>query len=64
MKITFLLALMGITFSLKAQNIFPYKLDNCITNVFCLDCGDEKADVKPEAFKVLIDNLNKNERLS
>lgn len=44
--------------SVKAQNIFPNKLDNCITERFCLDCGDEKAGVKANEFKVLVDDLN------
>jgi hypothetical protein len=45
--------------SLKAQNLFPNKLDNCKTERFCLDCGDEKASVNPEAFASLIDEINK-----
>lgn len=48
-----------LALGLKAQNIFPYKLDNCITSVFCLDCGDQKANVKQIEFTALIDSLNK-----
>jgi len=45
-------------FSLKAQNLFPYKLENCVSDVFCLDCGDEKAGFEASGFEKLILDLN------
>lgn len=57
-KILLTLALLCLVYSLDAQNIFPYILHNCVTDVFCLDCGDEKGDVKPEEFEQLVKELN------
>src|SRR6185295_12990892 len=42
----------------NAQNIYPKKLDNCVTDRFCLDCGDIKANVNKDKFEKLITNLN------
>lgn len=65
MKKTFLaLSILCLYNSLKAQNLFPYKLSNCVTSVFCLDCGDEKAGVKQQEFDKLIENLNKSNNYS
>lgn len=47
------------SYSLKAQNIYPYKLTNCETSQFCLDCGDQKAGVKSPEFETLVADLNK-----
>jgi len=41
----------------NAQNLYPKKLDNCITTQFCLDCGDIKANVNKEKLEKLIANL-------
>lgn len=46
--------------SLIAQNLFPVKLDNCVTDTFCLDCGDEKASFDPDSFSRMVGNLNKS----
>lgn len=55
----FILVLLPIYVSTKinSQNLFPKKIDNCITTSFCLDCGDNKANVEKEKFDKLIDNL-------
>jgi hypothetical protein len=58
-KLALILAIVIFSHKLKAQNIFPYKLNNCITESFCLDCGDEKGSVNSEQFAKLIDNLNR-----
>tara|TARA_R110000868_G_scaffold157714_1_gene385120 strand:+ start:79 stop:1545 length:1467 start_codon:yes stop_codon:yes gene_type:complete len=50
--------------NLNAQNLFPVKLDNCITSKFCLDCGDIKAGYVEKDFKKLEDRLNKSLNLS
>jgi hypothetical protein len=42
---------------INAQNLYPKKLDNCITTQFCLDCGDIKANVDKEKYEKLIANL-------
>ena len=41
-----------------AQNLFPTKLENCKTEKFCLDCGDEKASYKIDKFEKLLVRLN------
>ena len=33
-------------------------MDNCITDNFCLDCGDIKANIDSNKLRVLLDNLN------
>ncbi|MFA6249033.1 MAG: hypothetical protein WC615_18975 [Mucilaginibacter sp.] len=57
-KLILILSALSLFLSAKAQNLFPNKLDNCITEQFCLDCGDEKAGVKANEFKALVDDLN------
>ncbi|MES2266170.1 MAG: hypothetical protein V4520_05400 [Bacteroidota bacterium] len=57
-KLILTLLAISIFLSIKAQNIFPVKLENCATERFCLDCGDEKANVKTNEFKALVDDLN------
>lgn len=47
----------------KSQNLYPKKLNNCITTVFCLDCGDIKANVDKEKFEKLIADLNSTNNL-
>jgi hypothetical protein len=59
MKIPFFILLVSLTFSLNAQNIFPFKLENCKTEKFCLDCGDTKAGYDETEFLKLQDKLNK-----
>jgi Two component regulator propeller len=63
-KIALVLTIVSIAYNLKAQNIFPYKLNNCITESFCLDCGDEKGNVNPDEFAKLIETLNKTNNYS
>src|SRR5688500_4930197 len=58
MKNIFFVLLIGFSLNLKAQNIFPIKLDNCKTEKFCLDCGDIKASYDEEEFLKLQDRLN------
>lgn len=53
-----------ITAQLNAQNIYPKKLDNCITTRFCLDCGDIKANVDKAKFEQLVLNLNSTNNLT
>jgi sugar lactone lactonase YvrE len=57
--IKYFLTLLSFTIStvINAQNLFPKKLDNCITTQFCLDCGDIKANVDKEKYEKLITNL-------
>jgi Two component regulator propeller len=62
-KITLAFLTIYITTQLNAQNLYPKKLDNCITSVFCLDCGDIKANVDKEKFDKLITNLNSTNNL-
>jgi hypothetical protein len=59
----FLLAFGAITNS-KAQNIYPYKLSNCVFGSFCLDCGDEKANYNVEKFDSLINLINTDSKLN
>ena len=57
--IKYFLTFLNITISTLtiAQNLYPKKLDNCITTQFCLDCGDIKANVDKEKYEKLITNL-------
>lgn len=59
MRKTLFILLTSFTFQANAQNLFPVKLDNCITERFCLDCGDTKAGYDEQEFSKLLDNLNK-----
>ena len=59
MRKTISIFLIGITFQVNAQNLFPVKLDNCSTDKFCLDCGDSKAGYDEQEFLKLQNNLNK-----
>lgn len=52
-----------ISFSINAQNIFAKKLDNCITDKFCLDCGDLKANVDQTKFSKLTESLSSSNNL-
>ncbi len=52
-----------ITTQLNAQNLYPKKLDNCITNHFCLDCGDVKANIDKAKFEQLVSSLNSTNNL-
>ena len=62
-KLTLTLLTLLISLGINAQNLYPKKLDNCITSVFCLDCGDIKANVDKEKFEKLIANLNSTNNL-
>lgn len=59
MRKTIFIFLIGLTFQVNAQNLFPVKLDNCKTDKFCLDCGDTKAGYDEQEFLKLQDKLNK-----
>jgi hypothetical protein len=59
MRKTIFIFLIGLTFQVNAQNLFPIKLDNCKTEKFCLDCGDTKAGYDEQEFLKLQDKLNK-----
>ncbi len=59
---SFLLALFFTT-QLNAQNLYPKKLDNCITTRFCLDCGDVKANIDKAKFEQLVIGLNSTNNL-
>ena len=59
MKKRIFIFLIGFTFQLNAQNLFPVKLDNCNTDRFCLDCGDTKAGYDEQEFLKLQEKLNK-----
>ena len=62
-KITLTLLTLYITTQLNAQNLYPKKIDNCITSVFCLDCGDIKSNVDKEKFDKLLTDLNSTNNL-
>lgn len=57
-----LIALLLVNFTFS-QNLYPKKLNNCVTDHFCLDCGDQKADVDKIAFNNLIQELNNSCKL-
>jgi hypothetical protein len=57
---TIFILLAGLSFNLNAQNIFPVKLDNCKTDRFCLDCGDNKAGYEEEEFLKLQSKLHES----
>lgn len=39
------------------QNLFPFKLDNCKTASFCLDCGDVKGGFEAVPFQEMLDEV-------
>ena len=60
-KITIISIIFFLTTTMgTAQNLFPTKLDNCIADKFCLDCGDEKASYNTAKFKKLLERINKD----
>ena len=60
-KISIIYFVAFLTINLSyAQNLFPTKLENCRTEKFCLDCGDEKASYQIDKFEKLQDRLNKS----
>lgn len=63
---TFFVIVLTLCFSpfIKAQNLYPKKLDNCITDKFCLDCGDIKANVDTLKLNSLIKELNSSNKLN
>jgi hypothetical protein len=63
-KQTIFILMTAFSFNLNAQNLFPVKLDNCVTSKFCLDCGDIKAGYVEKDFKKLEDRLRKSLNLS
>ena len=46
-----------ISINAYSQNIFPVKLDNCKSDQFCLDCGDQQAGYNENEFKKLTGDL-------
>lgn len=56
-RITLLLLAMFTVSLCHAQNLFRKKLDNCITDQFCLDCGDIKANVDRKKLQDLLDQV-------
>lgn len=48
---------------LHAQNLFPKKNDNCLTEQFCLDCGEIKANVDNPKLTALITQLSSSNNL-
>lgn len=44
--------------ALRAQHLLPVKMNNCVTERFCLDCGDVKADVDKAKFDQFLKTLN------
>ena len=59
LKNTVVLLTVFLFHNLTAQNLYPVMLDNCISEKFCLDCGDEKANVDEVLFEELIQLMNK-----
>lgn len=62
-KTSFFFLALFITTQLNAQNLYPRKLDNCITDNFCLDCGDVKVNIDKVKFEQLISSLNSTNNL-
>lgn len=59
-RMLFLLAILNLSIYSEAQNLFPYKLNNCVTASFCLDCGDVPANIDQTKFGELLADLNKS----
>ncbi|NNT72361.1 hypothetical protein HKT18_09060 [Flavobacterium sp. IMCC34852] len=57
-KITVASVIFFIALNSTAQNLFPTKVENCKTDKFCLDCGDEKASYKVDKFEKMIETIN------
>ena len=62
-KIPIFLLTLFFSTQLTAQNLYPKKLDNCITTHFCLDCGDVKANIDKAKFEQLVASLNSTNNL-
>ncbi|AXG73676.1 hypothetical protein DVK85_05295 [Flavobacterium arcticum] len=60
MKKLFIVSLFIMYTGVKAQNLFPVKLENCNTEYFCLDCGDIKASYDEAKFEKMLKRLNKS----
>ncbi len=54
-----LIFLLTIGLQANTQNIFPVMVDKCEVTSFCLDCGDQKVQLKKREFNSFIDKLNK-----
>jgi len=63
-RVALIFTILILSYKLNAQNLFPIKLNNCVTASFCLDCGDEKAGAKAVEFQKLIEDLNKSNNLN
>ncbi|NIG54503.1 two-component regulator propeller domain-containing protein [Chitinophaga sp. Cy-1792] len=63
-KYLLLITLAACSLHVRAQNIFPVKLDNCSASHFCLDCGNPKAGYDEAAFAALLDKLNEELNLT
>ncbi len=62
-KILLIFLTLSISTLTNAQNLYPKKLNNCVTDRFCLDCGDIKANVDKGKFEKLLTNLNSTNNL-
>ncbi|MDM1364619.1 hypothetical protein HX017_06610 [Myroides marinus] len=58
MKYIYLLSIFFLTTSVSAQYLLPVKVENCIIDKFCLDCGDKRAGYKEKDFSKLLKALN------
>ena len=58
MKNCILLVIVLFVSKINAQHLFPVQIDNCITEKFCLDCGETKAGFDESRFNKLLKSLN------
>lgn len=61
-KIVTVLAL-SVPALVNARHLFPKTLDNCVTDQFCLDCGDIKATVDNQKLASLVETLTRANNL-
>jgi hypothetical protein len=57
-KTSIALLLVFVSPMVNAQNLFPKKLNNCVTERFCLDCGEIKVNVDNQKLGTMIEQVS------
>jgi hypothetical protein len=63
-KLLHTLILFCVSIAVYAQHFYPKKLDNCATSLFCVDCGDIKANVDKEKYEQLVSYIKSTNDLN
>lgn len=63
-KINLTLLILCFTIGIHSQNLFPVLVKNCTPDLFCLDCGEIKANFDESKMDVLVENLIKKNNIN